>query len=82
MDRNVPGGMRRQHLIVGEDCKELLARPDTLLIDDNEKNISAFRKSGGMAITVPRPWNRLRGCANTSLYLKGMFEIIFGRRAA
>lgn len=30
-----------------------------LLIDDNEKNCEDFYRSGGAAILVPRPWNKL-----------------------
>lgn len=37
--------------------KHLLARPDRLLIDDNEKNIMDFEAAGGRGILFPRPWN-------------------------
>ncbi|MFG0296810.1 MAG: hypothetical protein ACF8PG_12965 [Maioricimonas sp. JB045] len=37
--------------------KWLMARPDTVLIDDCDANIEAFRKHGGKAITFPQPWN-------------------------
>jgi 5'(3')-deoxyribonucleotidase len=41
-------------------CKEFCASPDTVLIDDNDKNIETFRKAGGLGITFPRPWNKTR----------------------
>ena len=39
--------------------KSLLARPDTLLIEDCDKYAEEFIKAGGKAILVPRPWNKL-----------------------
>lgn len=37
--------------------KHLLARSNSLLIDDNEKNVALFRERGGHAILFPQPWN-------------------------
>lgn len=37
--------------------KELLAKPHTLLIDDNSKFCNAFRANGGQAVCVPSDWN-------------------------
>jgi 5'(3')-deoxyribonucleotidase len=37
--------------------KSFMARPDVLLIDDNDKFVNEFREVGGKAILVPRPWN-------------------------
>ena len=37
--------------------KHFCAGPDAVLIDDSDKNIKAFTKNGGIAITFPRPWN-------------------------
>jgi hypothetical protein len=39
--------------------KHLCARPDQLLIDDADHNVTAFRAAGGQAILVPRQWNSL-----------------------
>jgi hypothetical protein len=39
--------------------KEVCARSDALLIDDNQDNIQAFLRAGGEAIMYPRPWNDL-----------------------
>jgi 5'(3')-deoxyribonucleotidase len=38
-------------------AKQLMARPDALLIDDLEKNCLAFRTAGGRAAHVPSNWN-------------------------
>ena len=40
--------------------KQLLAHPQTLLIDDSERNINAFRHHGGRACLFPQAWNRRR----------------------
>jgi len=45
------------HTLVGAVPKELLAKSDTLLIDDHDKYVDAFREAGGEAIRVNRPWN-------------------------
>ena len=37
--------------------KSDLAKPDVLLIDDNQSNVDRFRKSGGHAVLVPSKWN-------------------------
>ena len=47
-----------KHTIITQAPKYLLARPDTLLIDDKNENIDEFREAGGRALLVPRPWNR------------------------
>lgn len=41
--------------------KEWCADNNTILIDDNEKNIKNFFNAGGYTITVPQPWNSLGG---------------------
>jgi hypothetical protein len=55
--KHLPSYMHRQYML-GQD-KSLLARPDTLLIDDNQDNCVKFEISGGRSILVPRPWNNL-----------------------
>jgi len=37
--------------------KWLLARPDTVLVDDSEDQVAMFRAHGGGAVLVPRLWN-------------------------
>lgn len=39
--------------------KTFCANPNTLLIDDNEHNITSFWYAGGSSVLVPRPWNVL-----------------------
>lgn len=39
--------------------KAALASPSAILIDDSDKQVNAFRKAGGTAILVPRPWNSM-----------------------
>jgi len=56
-----------RRLIVTPAPKHLLAKPDTLLIDDKDENIAEFIAAGGHGILVPRPWNKLRGWTNESL---------------
>lgn len=50
--------------IITQAPKHLLARPDTLLIDDKDENVDGFREAGGQGILVPRPWNRDYGMAH------------------
>lgn len=38
--------------------KYLLARPDALLIDDGDHNVTGFAAAGGRAVQIPRPWNQ------------------------
>lgn len=37
--------------------KHLLADRNSILIDDNRNNVSAFKRAGGRAILFPQPWN-------------------------
>jgi 5'(3')-deoxyribonucleotidase len=39
--------------------KYLLATRNSVLVDDSDAKIDAFRKAGGKAILFPRPWNSL-----------------------
>lgn len=53
--------------IITQAPKHLLARPDTLLIDDKDENVDGFRKAGGRALLVPRPWNHAHLQANQTI---------------
>lgn len=48
----------RKKLFIGAS-KEAFASPDSLLIDDRDRNCERFEEAGGKAILVPRPWNLL-----------------------
>ena len=37
--------------------KYVCAQPGSLLIDDSDRNVDAFREAGGIAVLFPRPWN-------------------------
>ena len=47
-----------KRLIITQIPKSLLAKPDTLLIDDKDENVEEFAKAGGYGILVNRPWNK------------------------
>ena len=50
--------------------KWICARPDQLLIDDNDGNVESFRERGGQAILFPQPWNlNHRLCGDRMGYL-------------
>jgi 5'(3')-deoxyribonucleotidase len=52
-------GLREVRYQIG--ChKELFAASGAVLIDDFDRNIAAFRQAGGLSITFPQPWNRMR----------------------
>ena len=57
---------RKQALITGAD-KKIFAGPDTLLIDDRDKNVEEFTAAGGQGILVPRPWNQDHQWSNETL---------------
>lgn len=53
--------------IISYAPKSLMAKPDTLLIDDKDENIADFVAAGGRGILVPREWNELHGWAGETL---------------
>ena len=55
LQRRFGRGFRR--FLIGPP-KWVCARPDQLLIDDNDTNVDRFRERGGRAILFPQPWNR------------------------
>lgn len=52
---NLPRYFRKT--IITMAPKHLLAKPNTLLIDDKDSNCEEFNEAGGSAILVPRSWN-------------------------
>ena len=55
IQNNLEPSLQRNFAITPQ--KHLLAKPDVILIDDSEANVSKFRMQGGQAILMPRPWN-------------------------
>lgn len=54
-----------RYIMVGHaSIKNKLAKSNTILIDDLERNVDEFTANGGIGILCPRPWNRARniGC--------------------
>ena len=62
---NLPVYLKRT--IITQAPKHLLARPDTVLFDDKDENVNKFRKAGGQAILINRPWNAGHGRANNTV---------------
>lgn len=46
------------HTILLYPPKDLLVKPNHLLIDDKNENVDGFMKAGGQAILIPRLWNK------------------------
>lgn len=59
----------KKRLIITQAPKSLLARPDTLLIDDKTENVDEFIEAGGYGLLVPRPWNIDFGMANYTIQI-------------
>lgn len=58
--KHLPEFFREKRYLIGP-AKEFCAGPDTLLIDDYDKNCRVFQEAGGSAIVFPQPWNSMRG---------------------
>ncbi len=65
LEKHLPEFLDR--VIITQAPKALLAKPDTLLIDDHDENVDEFRAAGGEAIRVPRPWNCLHFWSDCAL---------------
>ncbi len=57
VEKHLPGFIKRT--IITQASKSLLAKSNTLLVDDNDSYTKEFIAAGGDAILVPRPWNKL-----------------------
>ena len=62
---NLPIYLKRT--IITQAPKSLLAKSNTLLIDDRDANVDDFREVGGKALLVPRSWNRAHLQANRTV---------------
>ena len=47
--------------------KHIFAKPDAILIDDREENITAFEKNGGIGVLFPSRGNLLHLCADNPI---------------
>lgn len=72
---NLPDWLHAQFLI--GSCKQACASPDALLIDDSDVNVENFKRAGGHAILVPRPWNSL-WARLTDMYIIQSVDVLFG----
>ena len=55
INENMPA--YKTKLILMTAHKEILARPDAILVDDRDDNIDKFVAAGGQGYLVPQPWN-------------------------
>lgn len=55
LEHNLPELSRK---LVLTEAKHLVARPDTILVDDSTDQVEAWRKAGGPAVLWYQPWNR------------------------
>lgn len=58
IERHLPMYLDRAIILEPSVSKSKYAKPDTLLIDDKDKNVEEFTKAGGYGILVNRPWNK------------------------
>lgn len=72
--KHCPKFMYRQFLM--GPPKHLCANPESLLVDDANHNVEAFRAAGGKTILVPRPWNT-NWCMCPMGLLKNRFYRLF-----
>lgn len=64
-------GRSRRNWMLGES-KHLLARPGTVLIDDNDIQCRKFVEAGGSAIIFPQPWNTGHGHHSPMVHVERM----------
>lgn len=48
-------------------CKQFLAYPGAVLIDDKDSNVEDFTSASGRGILLPRPWNSQYGFRNHTI---------------
>ena len=53
----------KRRLLIGA-AKEFCASPQTMLVDDHDKNCDTFMLAGGWSCLFPRPWNRCAAFAD------------------
>ena len=69
----------RRRFLIGS-AKDMCAGPDSILIDDSDKNCEDFEAAGGKAILVPRRWNKGWTClADVELEVGRQLESLLSR---
>ena len=74
IDNNFPIFAETGRIILANQ-KHLLADSGSLLIDDSDANVDAFRKHGGCALLLPRPWNTKHECS-TQLAAYSIIDVL------
>jgi hypothetical protein len=69
MRENMPSFFYQKHYLIGP-AKHFAATPDSLLVDDAEKNINMWVAWGGIGLLFPRPWNSGRQINDPMEYFK------------
>ncbi len=72
--KRMPG--YRLRFLIGS-AKTFCAHSGSVLVDDSDHNVDAFRNAGGHAVMVPRAWNRLHTQRHQVLdWVKTRLEVI------
>lgn len=74
---NLPDYFDDERYLIGPG-KRCVAGPETLLIDDYDRNVNEWRLAGGSAILVPQPWNSNSGEEVIEHVYKRLTQIIGG----
>ena len=65
IEKNLPA--YKWHTLISSGKKDILAGvPDSILVDDSQNNVDAWRGVGGKAVLVPRRWNNRWPEVNTA----------------
>lgn len=74
VDDHLPGYSRR---LILTNRKEVFSGQGRVLIDDRDENVEGWRKLGGTALLVPRPWNVTRNpSCNVSAEVVSLIEAL------
>jgi len=65
----MPSFFYQKHYLIGP-AKHFAATPDSLLVDDSEKNIDMWVAWGGVGLLFPCPWNSGRQMDDPMEYFK------------
>lgn len=52
------------HRTILTNHKDFFAKRNHILIDDSDRNVTEFKKAGGIGILFPRPWNSRHTLSN------------------